>query len=81
MKTLLVSLLTAGALLVSGSAWAQFGKTNVPSVTVPSTTQGTSNAATQAASDAMMKEQKEKAMKEAEKAKKMAEDAMKKMKK
>ena len=81
MKTLLLSLLTAGVLLVSGSAWAQFGKTNVPGVTVPNTTQGASDAAAQAARDAMMKGQKEKAMKEAEKAKKMAEDAMKKMKK
>lgn len=80
MKLIFGAILASGVLLVSVSAWAQSGS-RVPSVTVPNTTQGMSDAASQAARDALMKEQKEKAKKEAEKAKKMAEDAMKKMKK
>ncbi|MGA0393930.1 MAG: hypothetical protein ACO3MW_07725 [Rhodospirillales bacterium] len=72
MKTYLFTILASGIILVSGSALAQFGSTQVPAVTVPNTTQGMSDSASQAARDAMMKEQKEKAKKEAEMAKQKA---------
>ena len=77
MKSLCYVLLAGGMFIISIPASAQFGSTQVPAVTVPSTTQGMSDAATQAARDAMMKEQQKKVKKEAEMAKQKAEEAMK----
>ena len=59
MKKLFLSTLAAGAIMMTGAAWAQTGSATVSPKTVPQTTQGITEHASDAAREALRKERQD----------------------